>query len=292
MASQINPLLEIASAKIWSGINVALILSIVTFVLSLVFYKFFAPLQLLWSKLDSKIPQGPRIFEKILEYNQKWMLLVNTPFNHTKPSWYTTSYFVTIAGFLLYFTPWNDVPKLEIKPNLFIEWVLAIVMMFSLFWVIMTHSRLFAIVSLSVIGFATTLVFTLYSAPDVAKTQLLVEALIVVFMVFIMRHLPRLPSVPSHSLPRRFVHLVISLIIGFGLTWQLLLMNQSDPSLALTDFYSKNALTLAHGKNIVNVILVDFRAFDTLGEVFVVVIAAFASIGLLKKAVKRKAEKL
>ncbi|MDB9744201.1 proton-conducting transporter membrane subunit [Fibrobacterales bacterium] len=287
IANQVSPSLSVGSAKLWSGVNMALVLSVGTFILSLVFYKFFSPLQRLWSKIDSKLPQGPSVFEKILAYNQKWMLWVNTPFDHKKPSWYINSYFVTIAGFVIYFTPWNDVPQISIKPNLFIEWVLAVVILFSLVWIVKTHSRLFAIVSLSVIGFAITLVFTLYSAPDVAKTQLLVEALIVVFMVFIMRHLPRLRSVPDHSKGRRVVHMIIALTIGFGITWQLLLMNQSDLSMALTAFYSNNALTLAHGRNIVNVILVDFRAFDTLGEVFVVVIAAFASIGLLNKVAKK-----
>nr|WP_241214495.1 hydrogenase subunit MbhD domain-containing protein [Vibrio alfacsensis] len=64
----------------------------------------------------------------------------------------------------------------------------------------------------------TTLVFMLYSAPDVAKTLLLVETLMVVFVVLLIRHIPGLLTVPQHSVRRRLLHGVIAGVIGMSVT--------------------------------------------------------------------------
>ncbi|WP_249114568.1 hydrogenase subunit MbhD domain-containing protein, partial [Vibrio parahaemolyticus] len=77
----------------------------------------------------------------------------------------------------------------------------------------LSHARLLAISALGMIGFMTTLVFMIYSAPDVAKTLLLVETLMVVFLALLMRHMPRLTTVPKHSIKRKVANICIAGVI-------------------------------------------------------------------------------
>ncbi|GAL27101.1 Na(+) H(+) antiporter subunit A [Vibrio variabilis] len=88
----------------------------------------------------------------------------------------------------------------------YFEVVIAAIMVASALLCIVSTSRLLAVASLGVIGFMTTLVFMLYSAPDVAKTLLLVETLLVVFVALLMRHLPLFSTVPKHPRRRRALH--------------------------------------------------------------------------------------
>ncbi|MEX2367110.1 MAG: hydrogen gas-evolving membrane-bound hydrogenase subunit E, partial [Pseudohongiellaceae bacterium] len=149
--------------------------------------------------------------------------------------------------------------------------------------VLASPSRLTSIATLGMIGFLTTLIFMIYSAPDVSKTQLLVETLSVVFIAIVMRKLPLLNAVPKPSRRRRLVQLSVAGIIGLCMTL-LMLMITSDPlDQSLPEYFSQYSYPIANGRNVVNVILVDFRAFDTLGEVVVVVVAAIAAISVVRR---------
>ncbi|WP_228558711.1 hydrogen gas-evolving membrane-bound hydrogenase subunit E [Vibrio owensii] len=145
-----------------------------------------------------------------------------------------------------------------------------------------TTSRLLAVSALGVVGFMTTLVFMLYSAPDVAKTLLLVETLMVVFVVLLIRHIPGLLTVPQHSVTSKITAWGDSgcdWYVGNGVVDK---HHRKPLDSTLADFFAENSVPGGHGRNIVNVILVDFRAFDTLGEVIVVVMAGIAAVSLLK----------
>jgi multicomponent Na+:H+ antiporter subunit A len=128
----------------------------------------------------------------------------------------------------------------------------------------------------------------IYSAPDVAKTLLLVETLMVVFLALLMRHMPRLTTVPKHSIKRKLANVCIAGVIGVSITFLLLGITSQPMDSSVSDFFAENSVPGGHGRNIVNVILVDFRAFDTLGEVVVVVIAGIAAVSLLKTRAKKQ----
>jgi multicomponent Na+:H+ antiporter subunit A len=135
-----------------------------------------------------------------------------------------------------------------------------------------------------VAGFITTLFLMFYNAPDVAKTQLLVETLSVIFLVIIVGRLPKFSDVLPYTTGRRMLNTAIAVTIGAGVFRVLYAMSTGHPDTTLIDYFAANSLIAAHGRNIVNVILVDFRAIDTLGEITVVVMAALgASAILLKK---------
>lgn len=152
------------------------------------------------------------------------------------------------------------------------------------------ESRMTAILALGAVGLAVAVLFLLYSAPDLAMTQILVEALTVVLFVLAFYKLPHLKWISSRA--TRIRDGVIA--IGFGcLTTALVLLafHLRSPGVdRISDFMSENSYPLAYGKNVVNVILVDFRALDTLGEITVVGIAALGIYAMLTLRPKRKKE--
>ena len=139
--------------------------------------------------------------------------------------------------------------------------------------------RLLAVVLVGAVGLAVCLAFVWFSAPDLALTQLLVEMATVVLLMLALRWLPASsPVEPARWTP--WLHAGLALAAGLGvaaLTWLLL----SRPSASISDFFLANTLPLGGGSNAVNVIIVDFRAFDTLGEIAVFGIAALVMHALL-----------
>lgn len=146
-------------------------------------------------------------------------------------------------------------------------------------WVVVTTThRILAITALGAVGAAISIVFVMYGAIDVAMTQLLVDTLMVVFIALALFKLPKVPLNPY----RHWGAMIISLALGLAVTFGLLGVLVNPIDLSLANYYGENSLTKALGQNVVNVILVDFRAFDTLGEIAVVVIAAVASVAAIR----------
>lgn len=154
---------------------------------------------------------------------------------------------------------------------------------------ILTRSRLTAICALGVVGIVVALVFVLYGAVDVAMTQLLVETLVVVLAAMALRRLPQLLDPASGASGGiRWVDLFISLTLGLAVTLTLLGVSAEAPDRRLTDYFEITSVPEAFGRNIVNVILVDFRAIDTLGEIAVVVVAALSAYAVLRMRSKEE----
>ncbi|WP_179378559.1 putative monovalent cation/H+ antiporter subunit A [Jannaschia marina] len=143
-----------------------------------------------------------------------------------------------------------------------------------------TNSRMTAVAALGVVGIGVALVFIIFGAPDVAITQLLVEVLQVVLVAVAMLKLPYL----NHEYVKtvRGWDLLLAISIGAMTTVILLAVQAAPLDLELTAFFEEASAPLAFGRNIVNVILVDFRALDTFGEIAVVAVAALGAYALLK----------
>jgi len=124
------------------------------------------------------------------------------------------------------------------------------------------------------------LIYVLFGAPDLAMTQFLIETLAVVLLVLVLYRLPRF--VKYSSVRTRVRDAVIALSAG-GLMTSLVFIAADLPfESQVTPYFAEHSYLLAKGKNIVNVILVDFRALDTLGEITVIAIAAVGVYALLK----------
>ncbi|MDR5866600.1 hydrogen gas-evolving membrane-bound hydrogenase subunit E [Halomonas koreensis] len=142
-------------------------------------------------------------------------------------------------------------------------------------------SRLAAVALLGSMGFAIALIFVAFSAPDLAITQLLVETLTVVLLVLV---LFRLPSFTRLSTSRQRLHDlgVAGLVGGLIAALTLAVLGAGGPD-SVSGYMVANGQPLGHGRNLVNVILVDFRALDTLGEICVLALAATGVHAMLRR---------
>ena len=168
----------------------------------------------------------------------------------------------------------------ELDGLLFKHWSVLIFITAGALLTALTRSRMTAIAALGVVGIGVALIFIMFSAPDVAITQLLVETLVVVLVAVAMLKLPHLGIRTDE--PHRPVHAALSVAVGVVTTVVLLAVLQTDLDLRLTEYFNATSWPEAFGRNVVNVILVDFRALDTFGEIAVVVIAALSAYALLR----------
>jgi multicomponent Na+:H+ antiporter subunit A len=141
------------------------------------------------------------------------------------------------------------------------------------------RSRLGAIAALSGVGFAIAVYFVLHGAPDLAGTQFAVETLVVIIFVLVTHRLPRFARYTTNL--SRSVDIAIALGLGTVVTTLTLLAMGSTVESPVSDFQAAEAVPSAYGRNVINVILVDYRAIDTLGEIFVLAVAAIGVFTLL-----------
>jgi multicomponent Na+:H+ antiporter subunit A len=151
----------------------------------------------------------------------------------------------------------------------------------SAFAVTQLTSRLAAVASLGVVGYSVALLFLLHGAPDLAMTQFLFETLSVLIFLRILWGLPSFVERSSRASKVRDAVLAGSL--GLLMTMLVLVATTNQFSDPISSFYRAASYVEAHGRNVVNVILVDFRGLDTLGEITVLSVAALGVVSLLRQ---------
>lgn len=173
----------------------------------------------------------------------------------------------------------NDI-RLE-EPLQIYEWGVIGLAVLGLIAVVIARTRLVAIVSLGIQGFAVALIFMLFGAPDLSFTQFMVEILSVVILALVMTRL-HLDQRDGRPLEEALRDGGVALVCGAGLTLLLVAVLQQPLDMRLTDFFAKTSVPIAHGHNVVNVILVDYRGLDTFGEISVVMTAGIAILALIR----------
>ena len=148
-----------------------------------------------------------------------------------------------------------------------------------------TRSRLGAVTALGVVGYGIALVYVLFSAPDLAIAQILVETLTVLLFVLVFYHMPRFGADTARS--SRLRDGIIAIAAGVLVTL-FVLAASGTVTVPISDYFLENSQPLAKGHNVVNTIIVDFRALDTLAEVAVLAIAGFGVFALLKLRARRR----
>ena len=146
----------------------------------------------------------------------------------------------------------------------------------------LARSTMSAVLSLGAVGYGVAMTFLSFGAPDLAMTQFSVETLTVLIYVLVFRHFRRLGALTSRLVRARDA--LIAAGIGTFIGGLLLSVATTETAPRLREYFAQFGPTLGHGRNIVNVILVDFRAFDTLGEIAVLATAAIGVHGLLRLA--------
>jgi len=271
------------SLKIWHGFNLVLLLSVVTLALGAL---------LIWLKKPS---------HESLTGISKFEFLSPSSFFHKMASlfealarWYTSRmkngylrmYMIVILVFtiiLLAYRLFTNVPiyldQSKLSSITIYEVMVAGIMTVSIFITVLTSSRLTAIVAMGVIGYCICLLFVFYSAPDLAMTQFTIETLTVILFVLVLFRLP--PFLNHANTFNKIRDAIIALCFGSLITIIALEVLNENVTKDISQYYGDNAYTLAKGKNVVNVILVDFRGIDTLIEITVLTIAALGVYSLL-----------
>lgn len=147
--------------------------------------------------------------------------------------------------------------------------------------------RLSAALLLGVVGFGVAGIYVAFSAPDLALTQLLVETLTVAMFALVLSRLPRHFGDEPRSLSRR-TRLAVAGFVGGFMTLAAVVATSVTPERSIADAYVANSIE-AGGRNVVNVVLTNFRALDTLGEISVLAVAAIG-VGILVRARHRSGE--
>ncbi|WPR74797.1 putative monovalent cation/H+ antiporter subunit A [Algoriphagus sp. NG3] len=274
--------------QLWHGFNLVLGLSILTLTLGLLLY---------WLLRPSERLLGITLkFEKISP--QSIANLCGALFTRFAGLWtgffqngYLRNYVITILGFLtillglrLYQGVTLVIDASKLTEVTIYEVIVVMIMFASIIFTVFSRSRLVAVASLGVIGYSICLIFLFYSAPDLAMTQFSIDTLTVILFVLVIYNLPRYKTFSNWKI--RLRDGVLSVFFG-TLIAVLTLEVLSEPLNRETSiFYAESAYLLAKGKNVVNVILVDFRGFDTMVEITVLVIAAIGVFSLLKLRLK------
>lgn len=288
VAASIYPFQDAVTLKIWHGFNQVLILSIVTLILGTVLYFANSPSARKQERI-SKL----KIFSTHFYFEQFWvrcriLAIKYTNFWHNG---YLRSYMfkvllfsVGLLGYKLYKMGFRSLDSSVLSPVSFYEIAIALVLIVAVYLTITTISRLTAVVATSVIGFCICLLFVIYSAPDLALTQFSIDTLTVVLFVLVLFRLPPFLNFANSRTKLRDAILAIS--FGLIIAYTALHVLHEPMYEEVSQFYGENAYVLAKGKNVVNVILVDFRGFDTMFEIIVLSIAAIGVYSLLKLRLK------
>jgi multicomponent Na+:H+ antiporter subunit A len=196
---------------------------------------------------------------------------------------------VILTGVLLAIVPlwFADLTPFAEAPDVHLHEVLvAALTMVAAVAATLTRSRLMAITALGCVGYGVAVIFATFGAPDLAMTQFAVETLTVVLLLLVLRHLP--PVAARTTRGEHLRNLVVAVAVGTVMALLAVEATVAQWGPAVSSYFLEHSLPDAHGANVVNVILVDFRALDTLGEITVLATAALGVWALVRLRPRRE----
>ncbi|MFC3568980.1 monovalent cation/H+ antiporter subunit A [Paracoccus simplex] len=291
----VGPGLPEFSLKVWHGVTPALIMSLIAMTLGTLIY--LLPRRLIDSgedgtRLMRRLDFGrgfdwllqllsirlPRLALRVLSANGLQAQLRAIVLLGLAGAWFA-------LGTLDWVVPMPSVSSRELVFALL--WLVGGTCALGAAWQAKYH-RFAALVLMGGAGLVTCATFVWLSAPDLAVTQLLVEIATTALLLLGLRWLPKRSAeiagdnkFAAHS--RRFRDLLIALACGSGMTALALAVLLTPPSASVGDWFLRNAYVEGGGTNVVNVILVDFRAFDTFGEITVLAVVGLTVYALLRR---------
>lgn len=276
--------------QLWHGFNTIFLLSIITLSLGAVLVIFMKPSFAKENRLKKVNFIAPKaLFRGFGNLFQKFAIL----WTHLFQNGYLRNYIMTIILFLTFLISYYLVSHMTLQIDFdslldltFFEVSTLCIMIVAIFFAIFTRSRLSAVAAMGVVGYAICLIFVYYSAPDLAMTQFTIDTLTVILFVLVLYRLPKYLNLSETK--TRIRDGIVAILFGLLITILAIEVLQVSHDGATKQFYAENAYKLAKGKNVVNVILVDFRGMDTMIEITVLAIAALGVFGLLKLRIRNK----
>ena len=276
-ASVLGDVADVPSAyfKIWHGLVPALYMPVAAVVGGLLLLAMFNPALRFWEAAPR--PEAKTIFEAIVEGAARLAQRLILPLHNGAFSRYAAigTLVILAAGAHAFATGTVGAPTREMQPVGPVPiagWLMLVAATGGM--VFMHRNRLLSLVLIGIVGLMVSIGFVFFSAPDLAMTQFTVEVVTIILMLLALNFLPNKTPVESTVL-RRLRDAIIAIAGGFatfGLAYHYLL--REAVATPISAFHLANSYKGGGGTNVVNVILVDFRGFDTYGEIIVLGIAA------------------
>ena len=269
------------SLAVWHGFSVVLLLSLLTlFGVAITYTQRDVIRRLTW-----RAPFGTeQLYTGTMTALSAVSRVIGPPLHSASLRSYVMVIVVTtfvIAGAALWTA--SDVPGSRPRTDVRLHEVLVVaVIIAGAIAATLAKSTMAAVLSLGVVGYGVAMTFLLYGAPDLAMTQFSVETLTVIIYVLVFRHFRNLGPLSPPLV--RYRDLLIGAGNGILIGGLVLSVSITETAARLREYFVEFGPTLAHGRNIVNVILVDFRGFDTMGEITVLATAAIGVRALLRIA--------
>lgn len=270
---------------IWHGFNLPLLMSTIALLGGIIFYFSLAKGgKIREIDLDPHLGQfrGKLLFELFLKH----LLQASRKIKRKTENGSLQSYLVWIIVFTVFIValPLFNQGLTTGTRELTHAPIIAIVLwllLFSACWMMLWfhHERIKAVLISGAVGLVVTMIFVGLSAPDLAQTQITVDVVTTVLLLMSLSLLPQLTPYES-SRSRRWRDALIAIGGGIGIGWIAWLVMTRDHN-SISWFFNQQSIPLGGGTNVVNVILVDFRGFDTFGEITVLGIAAIGTLCLM-----------
>jgi len=269
--------------KMWHGFNPALIMSLTAILGGSLVYCFRKKMFSFQEKISPGI-YGNVVYDRIIQFLMSGADLLTKTLQSKKLRNYfwINILFILLATStpLLFSENLIQLSSLNLPPLGF--FFLGVLFIVATLGVLYFHqNRFLAFLCLSFVGSLISLIFIRVSAPDLALTQISVEICLLVAILLVLFFLPKEEKMIETKM-KKLSDGLLSIAAGLGIMF-LLWGSLSFPFNSISKFHIQNSFTQAGGRNIVNVILVDFRGFDTLGEIMVLGIAALGILALLRQ---------
>ena len=284
----ISPMHDAIVLKLWHGFNLVLGLSALTLLSGFLIFR--SRHTLLPSLNNINIRYFRREFTKVFFAMIDGFLVFTKLKTKTLQHGYHRFYLMTlfvVASILVWVMIWRAEPVMvelnfsAMPLNLIAVVVLIIAATLS---AVVSDSRVVALISMGVIGFGITIIFIAYSGVDLAITMIMVETLLIILAMTVVYHLPKYQNFSSTG--ARMRDALVATLVGAFFMVLVLQAGTSSLEMPISEYFKEASYSLAFGRNIVNVILVDFRALDTLGEITVISIAALGIYSMIKLSKK------
>ncbi|ABG33033.1 monovalent cation/H+ antiporter subunit A [Roseobacter denitrificans] len=276
-ASVLGGVLDVPTAyfKIWHGLVPALYMSVIATIGGVILLAMFKPLLKGWDAAPR--PEAKVIFEGLVEAIVALSQRLMRPLHDGSFTRYSLFAAVAIVGAGIYAWMTGTVGEATraIQPAGVVPiagWLMLVAAAIAM--VFLHRNRLLALILMGICGLMVSVGFVYFSAPDLAMTQFTVEAVTIILLLLALNFLPNRSPVESSAFQRSrdIAVAVVGGLSTFALTYHYLLREAVEP--AISAFHVENSYKGGGGTNMVNVILVDFRGFDTYGEIIVLGIAA------------------
>lgn len=274
-ASAVNGSAVTTYLALWHGFNLPLLLSLTSLCFGLLLYSQWSR----WRNITAGVEPLSRFGPEAL-YTQMMAGLVLFAAWQTKvlQNGYLRNYLLTTIATMLLLVGWamlrldNFNITLDLHDVRIQEATVFLILLVTILSAVLVKSFLAAVALLGALGFAVALIYVFFSAVDVGITQVLVETITVLLLVLVLYRLPEFRKLSSNM--NRARDAVIAIGSGVLITLLVLLVTNARSMEGISGYFIANSVPEGYGRNIVNVILVDFRALDTLGEIFVLALVA------------------